>query len=92
MRHRDIDAALAAIGVAPDFDYTGAMDRGEIPFVHRKLADGDSYFLVNRSGTAQTIEARFRVTGKAPELWRAETGTVEPVGYLIKDGDDQGQP
>ncbi len=83
---RDIASALREIGVAPDFDYTGSMDRGEIPFVHRKLADGESYFLVNRSGTAQTIEARFRVTGKAPELWRAETGTFEPVGYLIKDG------
>ncbi len=82
----DIEAALGQIGVAPDFDYTGAQSRGDIPFVHRKLTDGDSYFLVNRSGAAQTIEARFRVTGKAPELWRAETGTSEAVGYLIKDG------
>ena len=82
----DIEAALTAIGVAPDFDYTGSQDRGEIPFVHRRLEGGDSYFLVNRSGAEQTIEARFRVTGKAPELWRAETGKFEQIGYLIKDG------
>jgi hypothetical protein len=83
---QDIEAALSAIGVAPDFDYTGSQGRDEISFLHRKLEDGDSYFLVNRSGQAQTIEARFRVTGKAPEVWRAETGKAEPVGYLIRDG------
>jgi hypothetical protein len=82
----DIEAALDQIGVAPDFDYTGSQGRGEVPFAHRKLADGDSYFLVNRSGKPQSIEARFRVTGKAPELWRAETGKSEPVGYLISNG------
>jgi hypothetical protein len=82
----DIEAALDQIGVGPDFDYTGSQGRGEVLFAHRKLADGDSYFLVNRSGKPQTIEARFRVTGKVPELWRAETGKSEPVGYLIRDG------
>ena len=82
----DIEGVLDRIGVAPDFDYVGSQGRGEIPFVHRKLADGDSYFIVNRSGHAQTIEARFRVTGKTPELWHAETGTSEPVSYLIRSG------
>jgi len=82
----DIEGVLDRIGVAPDFDYIGSQDRGEIPFVHRKFEDGDSYFLVNRSGHAQTIEARFRVTGKTPELWHAETGTSEPVSYLIRSG------
>ncbi len=82
----EIEAALDRIGVAPDFDYTGSQGRGEVPFAHRKLADGHSYFLVNRSGHAQTIEARFRVTGKTPELWHAETGKSEPIGYLIGNG------
>lgn len=49
--------------------------------------DGDSYFLVNQKDRTETIEARFRVTGKAPELWRAETGAVEPVSYRI-DNDE----
>ena len=87
----DIEGVLDRIGVAPDFDYVGSGTvgsggHGEIPFVHRKLEDGDSYFLVNRTGHAQTIEARFRVTGKTPELWHAETGTSEPVSYLIRSG------
>ena len=82
----DVEAALAQVGVAPDFSFAGAAD-AEIPFVHRRLADGDSYFLANRKDRAETIEARFRVTGKAPELWHAETGTAEAVSYRIENGE-----
>ena len=83
----DIDAALRTIGVAPDFRFSGGSEGAEIPFVHRRLADGDTWFLVNRKDRVETIEARFRVTGKAPELWRAETGTSEPLGYRIENGE-----
>lgn len=83
----DIDVALGKIGVAPDFRFTGASDGAAIPFIHRRLNDGDSYFVNNRSNAAQKIEAHFRVTGKAPELWHAETGTSEPVSYTIVNGE-----
>ena len=83
----DIDAALAQIGVAPDFRFTGGQDGAEIPFVHRTFADGESYFLVNRKDRPEAIEAHFRVTDKAPELWHAETGTSEPVSYRIVGGE-----
>jgi alpha-L-rhamnosidase len=83
----DINATLDAMGVAPDFRYSGGSEGADIPFLHRKLADGDSYFLVNRNDRAEIIEARFRVTGKAPELWHAETGTSEPVSYRIENGE-----
>jgi hypothetical protein len=86
----DVEAALGTIGVAPDFRFTGLPD-SEIPFVHRRLAaengGGDSYFLANRKDRTETIEARFRVTGKAPELWHAETGTSEPVSYRTENGE-----
>ncbi|MBV1686342.1 glycoside hydrolase [Novosphingobium sp. G106] len=83
----DIEAALTRIGVAPDFRFTGGQGGADIPFVHRMLADGDSYFLVNRKDRAETIEAHFRVTGKAPELWHADTGTSEKVSYRIAGGE-----
>ncbi|MET0195078.1 MAG: glycosylhydrolase-like jelly roll fold domain-containing protein, partial [Hyphomicrobiaceae bacterium] len=67
-----------------DFTYSGGQPDSAIPFVHRKLGDGDSWFLVNQKDRTETIEARFRVTGKAPELWRAETGESEPLGYRIE--------
>jgi alpha-L-rhamnosidase len=83
----DIKAALAKIGVAPDFRYSGSLEGADIPFLHRKLADGDSYYLVNRNDRVETIEARFRVTGKTPELWHAETGTSEAVSYRTENGE-----
>jgi hypothetical protein len=85
--HNDVEAGLRAIGVAPDFRFTGAGEGAKIPFVHRKLADGDSYFLVNQLDRTETIEAHFRVVGKAPRLWRAETGTSEPLSYRIENGE-----
>jgi hypothetical protein len=54
--------------------------------VHRKLADGDLYFVDNRNERDETVDASFRVTGRAPELWHAETGNSEPVSYKIADG------
>lgn len=34
----------------------------------------------------ERIEARFRVTGKVPEIWRADTGASSPVPYRIEGG------
>jgi hypothetical protein len=75
------------MGVRSDFIITGGGDDAEILFSHRLLSDGDSYFLSNRKDRSAKLEARFRVTGKAPELWHAETGISEPVSYRIDNGE-----
>lgn len=81
----DVEAALAAIGSAPDFSYTALPDT-RLLFVHRRSDDGDIYFVDNRRDRPEHVEARFRVTGKAPEIWHADTGRSEPVSYRIVDG------
>ncbi|BEV02524.1 glycosyl hydrolase [Novosphingobium olei] len=83
----DIDAALAGVGVAPDFRMDGANKDAEVLFVHRQLADGDAWFVNNRKRADETFDAHFRVTGKQPELWHADTGRVEPVSYRIANGE-----
>jgi hypothetical protein len=82
----NIDAALAGAGVAPDLVLGGKSADGEVLFVHRALADGDAWFVNNRKNAPETLEARFRVTGKQPELWHADTGEVEAVSYRIENG------
>jgi hypothetical protein len=77
---------FGAMKIAPDFDYTKPENDAKLLFVHRKLSDGDLYFVDNRSDHEETVDANFRVTGKAPELWYAETGTARPVSYKIADG------
>jgi hypothetical protein len=54
--------------------------------VHRRLADGEVYWVNNRQKRAETLETSFRVTGKAPEFWHADTGVVEPAGYRVVNG------
>jgi hypothetical protein len=83
---QNAEAALHAMNVAPDFDHTKPESDTRLLFVHRKLADGDLYFVANRNDRDETVEATFRVTGKAPELWRAETGRSEPASYRSADG------
>ncbi|MGB7546297.1 MAG: glycosyl hydrolase [Terracidiphilus sp.] len=75
-----------ALHVAPDFDYTRPESDTTLLFLHRKLANGDLYFVDNRSDRNETVDATFRVTGKAPELWHAETGKSEPASFTIADG------
>jgi hypothetical protein len=77
---------LSALNVGPDFYYTRTADAAQVLFVHRKLADGDLYFLANRRDRAATIDATFRVTGKAPELWYSDTGRISPAPYEIAKG------
>lgn len=83
----DVEAALATEGVTPDFRTMGGSAELAVPFLHRRLADGDSYFLVNRNNRAESFDAHFRVTGKIPELYNAETGKVEAVSYRIVSGE-----
>ncbi len=83
---QNADATLKALSVSPDFDYAKPQSDARILFVHRKLADADIYFLDNRDDRDETVDASFRVTGKAPELWYAETGKSAPASYHIADG------
>ena len=81
-----IGQALAALGVEPDFEYTKPRADTNLLFVHRKLADGDVFWVDNRKKRVETLEASFRVQGKEVELWHADTGEVEPAPYLIANG------
>jgi hypothetical protein len=82
---RDVEAALATLGQASDFD-DGATGDGKLLFVHRRLEDGDLYFVANRAGNPVNTDASFNVRGKAPEFWHADSGTGEAASYRSQDG------
>jgi hypothetical protein len=81
-----LDEVLRSLGVAPDFEYTRPKADTELLYVHRSLPDGELYFVDNRHDRAESLEATFRVVGRVPELWHADTGRVEPVAFRIVDG------
>jgi alpha-L-rhamnosidase len=80
------DDVLSGLNVAHDWEYTKPESDTTLMFVHRKLDDGDAYFVDNREDRAENIDATFRVEGKAPELWDPATGERQPVSYRIVDG------
>ena len=77
---------LAASQVVPDFEYTKPQSDTDVLFVHRKLGDGDLYFVDNRLDRNEDLDATFRVTGKEAELWHADTGVMEPASFRTADG------
>jgi hypothetical protein len=77
---------LATLQVSPDFEYSKLPRDTEVLFVHRKLSDGDLYYVDNRRDQNEDLEATFRVTGKEAEIWHADTGAVEPASFHIAGG------
>jgi hypothetical protein len=77
---------LADLQIDPDFDYTRPEPDTKLMFLHRRLNDGDVYFVDNRKDRAETLDATFRVQGKSPELWDAVTGLSAPASYRIDGG------
>ncbi len=80
------DEVLAALSTAQDFTYTKPEADTSLMFVHRKLTDGDIYFVDNRSDRTENVDTTFRIDGKAPELWDAATGQSQPISYRIANG------
>lgn len=83
----DVDAGLAGLAIAPGFRFDGGSADANIRFVERQFESGRLFFVSNPGGTTETITARFRATGKKPELWNAETGKASPLGYRIEGGE-----
>ncbi len=58
-----------------------------LDFIHRKTTDADIYFVVNSRNESRELNCRFRVTGKQPELWNAETGEISMAAVWRENSD-----
>ena len=82
-----ITEALARINLQPDFNTVENLPPEEVPWIRRKVGEDDWYFVSNQRNKALKVTASFRVHGKIPELWYADSGTSEPArAWTIKDG------
>ena len=77
---------LDTLNIKPDFSYVKSAADSDVQFAHRKADGGDIYFIDNRSDHEESIRAIFRMGGRTPELWHAETGATERASFLITDG------
>ena len=78
--------ALAALKIAPDFEYSKPAPDTFLLSVHRRIAGGEIYWVNNRKNRAESVDVTFRVAGKAPEIWRPITGRIEPASYRTSGG------
>ena len=70
-----------------DFDYSHATGT-KLAYIHRRLDGAEVYFVSNQHNRATSATCTFRVKGVVPELWNAQTGTVEdaPVYSVTSSG------
>ena len=91
------EEALKRLGIAPDF----TCDAQDVAWIHRRGMTGrevaadragspmpaaDWYFVACGSKTNVTLEASFRVAGKTPEIWDAETGDIRDADIWRTEG------
>ena len=79
--------ALKRLGIAPDFASTETDPKSGAAYIHRRSAAADWYFVALNNETNVTFEASFRITGKAPEIWDAETGEIcDAANWRVEGG------
>jgi hypothetical protein len=67
--------ALTRRGIQPDFT---TQTPGTV-WIHRTSGSADWYFVANGSKTPLSFDVSFRQTGRQPEIWDPETGTIRPA-------------
>jgi hypothetical protein len=76
--------ALDLINVVPDCKF---QEGDPALFIHRKLKDGDIYFITNQSDKQIIISPEFRVAGRSPEFWDPVNGSERklPAYTIMKE-------
>lgn len=70
---------LMQLAVRPDVEITSRSGDAPITHIHRRIDQTDLYFIANQRRTAEELVCTFRVDGRQPELWDADTGKITPV-------------
>lgn len=84
--NKTLSDVLKELNIAPDFTYTKSQPNTKLLYVHRKLPDGDIYWVNNRKDRTEDVEATFSAEGKVPQIWHPETGRTEEASYTIANG------
>jgi hypothetical protein len=71
-----LEDALKKSEITPDFRVDKATTPDQIKIAHRTSPEADIYFVANLAETRQNLAVSFRISGKQPELWQAEDGSI----------------
>ncbi|MFY9233839.1 MAG: glycosyl hydrolase [Fimbriimonadaceae bacterium] len=71
--------------IAPDFEYRSLTGGSKLVYIHRKIDGADVYFVSNQQYQPTEADVTFRIKGKAPEFWRADSGVIEPAAVYREE-------
>lgn len=83
MAGMDMQTALNTLNIRPDFDAGG---KQPVLYLHRRLADGEIYFVTNQSEKEIDFLPSFKITGKQPELWDPMGGSKRELPEFSQAG------
>jgi hypothetical protein len=75
----DVSGLRAALTQYAKSDMTLSPQTPEIGFMHRRLPNGELYFVANTSNEEKHVKAHFRDTARHVESWDAMTGEVSSI-------------
>ncbi len=77
-----MDRVMAMQKIAKDFEHGGDLDT-ELAWLHRRddASGTDIYYVANLTDAPQDIRARFRVSGREAEIWRAADGSIAAASF-----------
>lgn len=81
-----LETLLPQLGVQPDFEYSSLRNDTALHYIHRRLDDADIYFISNHHRRTEDVVCTFRVAGRQPELWDAETGRQLAPAVFVTEG------
>lgn len=70
------------LGITPDLEQPDNLN-----WTHRQTPDADIYFVANPQPTPRLTTLSFRVAGRAPEIWHADSGEIEPTALFAAVGE-----
>ena len=75
---RTLHDTLDRLGAGKDFIASAPLGV-DLSWTHRRTNDADLYFVSNLADRPAQVELQLRVAGRGAELWRPDTGTIEPL-------------
>jgi hypothetical protein len=73
-----LETVFAELHGTPDFEFAHAAN-ARLSYIHRTGDDAEIYFVSNQRDQFDSVDCTFRIAGKMPELWHADTGVMEPA-------------
>lgn len=81
----NLKEVLTERGIGADFSFISKSDSTNLDYIHRRTTDEEIYFISNTGNKSEMVDGIFRVTGKIPEIWNPETGTITNGVLYIED-------